>query len=323
MNNHKANDTVSESKKIKIKSTLTLLLPLGLVIGLFSCGGGAGLPSPSPSPTPTPTPTPIVKGLDPLHTQGTLWVNSDNTPITLKGTNLGNWLLQEFWMMNQSANSEATDQCSLESKFDERFGFDERKRLMVLFRDNWIAERDWDIMQNFGLNVVRLPFIWNLIEDENQPLTLRPDAWRYIDYAIDKAQEHGMYVILDLHGAVGAQGWQDHSGCAGQNLYWSTPEYQQRTIWLWQEIAKRYKDNGTVAAYGLLNEPWGTEADNLADVMLSLYDAVRETDAEKIIVLPGHNSGIDEYGSPQSFSGTNVAFEMHFYPGIFGWGEPN
>lgn len=131
-----------------------------------------------------------------------------------------------------------------------------------------------------------------------------------------------MYVILDLHGAVGAQGWPDHSGCAGQNLYWSTPEYQERTTWLWQQIAQRY-NNGTVAAYGLLNEPWGTELDNLADVMLDLYNVVRETDAEKIIVLPGHHSGIDAYGHPDSFGGTNVAFEMHFYPGIFGWSEPS
>jgi glucan 1,3-beta-glucosidase len=122
---------------------------------------------------------------------------------------------------------------------------------------------------------------------------------------------------------VGSQGLLDHSGCAGQNLYWSSAAFQERTIWLWQQIAQRYKDHGTVAAYGLLNEPWGTDASNLANVMLTLHDAVRETDADKIIVLPGHNSGIDAYGSPASFGGNNIAFEMHFYPGIFGWGEAN
>jgi len=274
-------------------------------------------------PSVNPQPKSELVGLSALHTDGVKWVNAENETVILKGTNLGNWLLHEFWMMNQSSNTVATDQCTLEATFDDRFGFEERERLLDMFRDNWIAERDWDILESYGLNTIRLPFVWNVIEDENNPMTLRADAWQYIDYAIEQAQARGMYVILDLHGAVGAQGWADHSGCAGQNLYWSTPEYQERTTWLWQQIAERYKDNGTVAAYGLLNEPWGTEADNLANVMIDLYKAVRETDADKIIVLPGHHSGIDEYGHPDTFDGSNVAFEMHFYPGIFGWAEPN
>jgi glucan 1,3-beta-glucosidase len=314
----------------KISPTTLLLLSVTVCI-LVACGGGSSdiqtpAASITPGPITTPDPAPIASpeiGLTKLTTQGTLWTDSQGEPITLKGTNLGNWLLMEFWMMNQSANTQATDQCSLEATLDERFGFVEREQLMDLFRDNWITERDWDVMARFGLNVIRLPFIWNLIEDENNPKTLRTDAWQYLDYAIDKAQEQGMYVILDLHGAVGAQGLQDHSGCAGQNQYWDNAEYQERTIWLWQQIAERYSDNGTVAAYGLLNEPWGTTADNLADVMITLYASVREKDADKIIILPGHNTGIDAYGQPSSFNGSNVAFDMHFYPGIFGWGEPD
>jgi len=62
-------------------------------------------------------------------------------------------------------------------------------------------------------------------------------------------------VILDLHGAVGSQGWEHHSGCANKNLYWNTQDYQDRTIWLWQQIAARYKDRAAVAGYSILNEP--------------------------------------------------------------------
>ena len=312
-------------KTMKTPTPTTLLLLSVTVCILVACGGGSSdiqTPAISITPAPAPIASPEI-GLTKLKTQGTLWTDSQGEAVTLKGTNLGNWLLMEFWMMNQSANTQATDQCSLEATLDERFGFVEREQLMDLFRDNWITERDWDVMARFGLNVIRLPFIWNLIEDENNPKTLRTDAWQYLDYAIDKAQEHGMYVILDLHGAVGAQGLQDHSGCAGQNQYWDNAEYQERTIWLWQQIAERYSDNGTVAAYGLLNEPWGTDADNLADVMITLYTSVRKIDADKIIILPGHNTGIDAYGQPSSFNGSNVAFDMHFYPGVFGWGEPD
>jgi endoglucanase len=259
-----------------------------------------------------------------LQTRGTKWVDQRGNPVVLKGTNLGNWLLQEFWMMGQSVVS---DQCTLEQTLTTRFGAEENERLMDLFRDSWITQRDWDLMADFELNVIRLPFIYSLIEDDANPYHLRADAWEYLDYAIAQAEARGMYVILDLHGAAGSQGREHHSGCANRNWFWDggngqTAEYyQDRTIWLWEQIAKRYKHRKAVAAYGLLNEPWGTDATTLATFIDRLYTAVRAVDRKHIIVLPGHNSGIDAYGDPAARGMTNVAFEMHFYPGLFGWGQ--
>ena len=171
-----------------------------------------------------------------LHTEGTKWLTADGQQPALRGVNLGNYLIQEFWMMGQETKA-VNDQCTLEAVLDERFGYAERERLYTLFRDNWIKERDWDMLPKMNLNLVRLPFIYSVVEDEKNPRHLRADAWKYLDNAIDQAEKRGIYVILDLHGAVGSQGWEHHSGCAGQNKYWNTPEYQERTIWLWQQIA--------------------------------------------------------------------------------------
>lgn len=303
--------------------TLFLVMMMVTALNLVACGGNGGTKDTLPDDNQLP---PEPEGMTMLHTDGIQWVKASGTPINLKGTNLGNWLLQEFWMMAQSTDA-VNDQCTLEATLDERFGFEERERLMTLFRDSWITERDWDLMAEFGLNVIRLPFIYNLIEDENNPKTLREDAWHYLDYAIEQAEARDMYVILDLHGAVGSQGWEHHSGCAGRNWYWDGGNgqpaswYQERTIWLWQQIAERYKDNSTVAGYGLLNEPWGTSPENLATVIGELYTAVRAVDENHIIILPGHSAGIDAYGDPADRGMENVAFDMHFYPGFFGWGE--
>jgi len=257
-----------------------------------------------------------------LRTQGTQWVQSDGRPIQLKGANLGNWLLPEFWMMGYADHAAINDQCTLQAVLDQRFGFQERERLIRLFRDNWITTRDWDLIPQFGLNMVRLPFIWSLIEDEKKPRHLRPDAWHYLDVAIAQAKARGLYVILDLHGAVGSQGKEHHSGCAGQNLYWTTPEYQERTDWLWRQIAARYKDNPVVAAYGLLNEPWGSTDVQLAEVSRKLYASIREIDPRHIILLADHPKGIGAYGKPREHGMHNVVFETHPYPGHFGWGKP-
>jgi beta-glucosidase len=257
-----------------------------------------------------------------LRAQGTQWVRSDGRPIALKGANLGNWLLPEFWMMGYPDNAAVNDQCTLQAVLDQRFGFQERERLLKLYRDNWITDRDWDLIPQFGLNMVRLPFIWSALEDEKNPLHLRPDAWHYLDNAIAQAKARGLYVILDLHGAVGSQGKEHHSGCANQNLYWTTPEYQQRTDWLWRQIAARYRDNPVVAGYGLLNEPWGSTDVQLAEVSRKLYASIREIDTRHIIILPDHPKGIAAYGKPAEHGMHNVVFETHPYPGHFGWGKP-
>jgi endoglucanase len=301
------------------------------IIGLVACGGGGGsgggkssAPASSSTASVAPSSSSAAsssiapdEGMTMLKTDGTKWVKASGNQIHLKGTNLGNWLVQEFWMMGQGSNG-VHDQCTLEAKLTERFGYDEKERLIKLFRDNWIKERDWDQLKAFGFNVVRLPILWNVIEDEKNPRTLRADAWHYLDWSIAEAKKRGIYVILDLHGALGGQTPNDHTGCSGQNKYWTNTEYQDRTKWLWEQIATRYKDEPVVAAYDPLNEPWGSTAEDMAVRVNELYDTIRKIDSKHIVMLPSHYGNIEIYGDPVAKNMTNVAFELHPYPGLFG-----
>lgn len=290
---------------------------LGGLLGaalLAGCGGAGGGQVPAPAPPPAPAPAP---GLTQLRTEGAQWVDAGGKPVLLKGSNLGNWLVQEFWMMGQGGNG-VTDQCTLEARLTERFGHDEKERLIRLFRDSWITARDWDQLKAFGFNVVRLPILWSVIEDEQKPRTLRADAWRYLDWSIAEASKRGIYVILDLHGAAGGQTPNDHTGCAGQNKYWTDADAQDRTRWLWQQIAARYKDEPAVAAYDPLNEPWGSTPEAMVARVEDLYRTIRAVDARHIVLLPSHYGSIDAYGNPAARGFSNVAFEIHPYPGLFG-----
>ena len=293
------------------------------VLTLYAVTGGWNvnwieLTEPRVAPPPTGS-------LPMIRAEGKHWT-ANGEPIRLRGLNLGNWLTMEFWMMGNAIKTDAgavNDQCTLESELDNRFGYAERERLLDVFRNNWMTDRDWDNIAAMGFNVVRLPFGHNLIEDENQPYTLRPDAWEFLDKAIAEAAERGMYTILDLHGAAGSQGWEHHSGCANRNWYWNggnghdAAYYQDRTHWLWDKIAERYNGNSDVAAYGLLNEPWGTDAVTLGNNLASLYHTVRAKDPDHVVIMHGHTTGIESFPQP----GANVAYEMHFYPGLWGWRE--
>ncbi|WDE06272.1 cellulase family glycosylhydrolase [Thalassomonas viridans] len=315
----KQNTRTMTANKIKLSG-----ISLALAMTLSACGSDApGAVTPAPSPYEQPVAQQESYSL--LKQNGTIWMNQQNQKVSLRGINLGNWLAMEMWMLEMSDNplgENIPDQYSLEEKLSERFGETEKEHLMTVFRDNWITENDWDVIAESGFNLVRIPFLYSLLEDDDNPKTLKEDAWHYLDWAIAEAKERELYVILDLHGAAGRQGWEQHTGREGQNKLWESDEYRDRTLWLWRQIADRYKDEAAIAGYGLLNEPWGTDSQTLKDFSLELYQAVREVDNKHIVILPGHNSdGIEAYGDPFDLGMTNVAFEIHQYPGIFGWGE--
>ena len=212
------------------------------------------------------------------------------------------------------------DQHELEALLARRFGDAERARLMELYREHWITDADFARIKSFGMNLVRLPFEYRLLEDDTQPMR-EPDAWRWLDRAVEMAEAQGIYIILDLHGAAGRQSGMDHTGRSGQNKLWSDADNQARTVWLWKQIANRYRNRPAVAAYDLLNEPWGGTHEQLSSMVTRLFNAVREVDEETIVVLPGNYDGIDLYGDPRDDGWKNYIFTTALEPGVLwlGW----
>jgi glucan 1,3-beta-glucosidase len=312
-------------KAFGLASKVCLLLVT--YFALSACGGDmtSGPNTSGPAKPAFAEPAPREETFSKLRAEGTIWMNEQDEKVSLRGVNLGNWLMMEMWMFgnDQVFGQGIVDQCTFEDALVARFGEAEKDRLFKVHRDSWMTEKDWDFMEDAGFNVVRIPFPYDLIEDDDNPKTLKPDAWHYLDWSIGEAKERKMYVILDLHGAAGRQGWEHHSGCAGKNELWGSQTYRDRTIWLWEQIAQKYKDEDAIAGYGLLNEAWGASPKVMSEFGIDLYHAVRRYDNEHIVILPGHSEdgGFTVYGDPLDSGMENVAFEMHYYPGIFGWGD--
>jgi len=186
-----------------------------------------------------------MKEPDILQARGTEIVNAKGERVELRGCNLGNWFLLEMWMLDIH---DIRDQHEFELILERRFGRARKDRLMDVYRANWIHERDFPIVKRFGFNTVRLPFHYSLLEDDARPFELKPDAFRWLDHAVELAEKHGLYVILDLHGVQGGQSDDHTTGRAGQNKLWDSQRSQERVAWLWGEIAAHYKDSEIVAA---------------------------------------------------------------------------
>jgi hypothetical protein len=103
---------------------------------------------------------PKPTALPPLRANGTAIVDDKGQPVVLRGCNLGNWLLNELWMMEMWRPDDPKDQRQMEESLHQRFSAEETKRLLDLYRENWIGPRDFDIIKSWGFNVVRLPFYY-------------------------------------------------------------------------------------------------------------------------------------------------------------------
>jgi endoglucanase len=264
-------------------------------------------------------PTAFV-GLPMLRADGARIVDPRGQPVALKGCNLGNWLLLEMWMLDVA---DVRDQYEFESILAQRFGAAEKDRLMELYRAHYITARDFPIVRSFGFNCVRLPFNYRLLADEAAPAELKPDAFRWLDQAIEWARTNRLYVILDMHGAPGGQSVDHTTGRAGQNHLWTNETCKELTVRLWTAIAERYRDNGTVAAYDVINEPFGdyktpAHLPALSNLFDRIYAGIRAVDTNHLVIAPGTHQGIEFYGMPRDRGWQNVGFTEHYYPGLFG-----
>ena len=261
-----------------------------------------------------------------LASRGVELVDPGGKPVVLKGCNLGNWLILESWMFGgtlREGGEPFHDQAALLRRLRDRFGDARAESLMDAFRASYVTPRDFELVRSFGFNCVRLPFDYRLLEDDAAPGTLRPDAFEWLDRAIDMAEASGAYVILDMHGVPGGQSGQDHTGESGQNKLWRDEAMQRRTIDLWRAIAERYKTRGAVAAYDVINEPYGDYREDVRPVLRTLVpriaEAIRATGDQHVIYYPGAlNGGVAFYGDPHAGGMTNVGFTEHYYPGLFG-----
>ncbi len=253
----------------------------------------------------------------PLRTHGIHIVNTTGAVVQLRGVNLGGWLLHELWMTDMGPQSERLS-CDMHVRrmLSRRFGARRAAQLLNIYHHNYIASVDFDLIARMGMNCVRLPIYYELLERDEQPGVFRPDGWRMIDAAVSNCAMRGLYCILDLHGAPGGQSADHTTGQTGRNRLFFDPALQDRTVALWQAIATRYAAHAAVAGYDLLNEPWGAPTPG---ALLSLYDriyrAIRAVDPHHVIFLEdrGPGTSMDELPPPRRRNWQHIVYSFHPY----------
>lgn len=222
------------------------------------------------------------------------------------GVNLGNWLLIETWMC--PALIEGTDAqdeytlCLAKGSGARDF--------MRRHRDTFITEEDFKFLKEWGINAVRIPFGYWIVEPDG-PFV---EGMEYMDRALDWCRKYGIQAIPDLHGAPGFQSNAQHTG-RRRFFQWDKDEsYRNRSLDIIEAIAQRYADHPALGGISLLNEP---DNDIPASMLLEYYQAgyelVRKHCPERVAVIAEAHQNPRLAQFHGKLKGTNIITDAHYY----------
>lgn len=151
------------------------------------------------------------------------------------------------------------------------------------------------------------------------PRVLKVEGFKHLDRVIDLCAKYKIYTILDMHTLPGGQNPDWHSDNPTHHAsFWDYKDHQDRTIWLWREIAIRYRDNRWVAGYNPINEP----CDPLHYILPAFYARleleIRAVDPDHILWLDGNTFAMEWKGfGTKEEGGTGVlpnsVYALHDY----------
>ncbi len=163
------------------------------------------------------------------------------------GVNLGGWLVLEKWMTpSLFENIEAQNEYEL---VQTKKG----KARLERHHQTFMTESDFAWLHEHEITAIRIPVGYWIFGDA-APYVGAIDR---LDWAVAMAEKYNIKVLIDLHGAPGAQNAAAHSGSGRPGLpsWLDDPTKQERTIQTLERLATRYYDRSIVWGLELVNEP--------------------------------------------------------------------
>jgi endoglucanase len=245
-----------------------------------------------------------------VHAQGKQLVDGSGKPLLLKGTNLGNWLVQEGYMFRLEKGPQSA--AEIEQFTRSLLGPAEAKMFWNEYRDRYITRDDIRWIAKSGYNSIRIPFHYKFFANENT------DGFKYVDRVVGWAKEANLYLVLDMHAAPCGQTGANIDDSDGWPWLFESEDCQREIIDIWRRIADHYKNEPTILGYDLMNEPIPHYAevthlnDRLEPLLKHITSAIRDVDKNHVIVLEAAqwDTNFKVFGQPFD---KNLLYEFHRY----------
>lgn len=175
---------------------------------------------------------------------------------------------------------------------------------------SFITERDIATIASWGLDHVRLPVDYPIVEDDATPGQYREQGLAYIDRCIEWCERHGLGVVLDLHHAPGYS-----FGRLETNNLFESEQQLGRFVGIWKMFAQRYRSVGEHLRMELLNEVVEPTSERWNGLAHRTIAAIRAIDRQRTIVYGGnYYSSIDELANIDLVEKDDrIIYTFHFY----------
>ena len=256
-----------------------------------------------------------------VHVDGVNLVKPNGGKLFIQGTNLGNWLNPEGYMFGLSKTNSAW---MIDLMLREAIGPDETAAFWQQFKENYITEADIRFIASTGANTIRLPFNYKLFTDEDyMGLTNnRGEGFRWIDKVVEWCRKAGLYLILDMHDCPGSQTGDNIDDGFGYPWLFESEKSQLLFCDIWQQIARRYRNETVILGYELMNEPiahYFKNKEELNQRLEPLYKravkAIRSVDRNHVVLLGGARWNSDFFMFSDWTFDNNIMYTCHRYGG--------
>jgi len=231
--------------------------------------------------------------------------------------NIGGWLVLESWISQSLYNDNGVASGTGEWGFCSKLGKTKALQVLTQHWDTWVTQSDLQTLADNGINYLRVPVgYWIIDIQTGEPYVT--GGMTYLTRLLGWANDLGLSVIVDLHGAPGSQNGHDNSGRDG-SINWPQAQNVARTIDVLGNLTQKVMGYPAVKGVELLNEPWTTAIggpisfDTLKNFYLNAYTRIRGTGfGGEIWISDGwDNNQWNGFMSPPNYY--NVIIDAHLY----------
>ncbi|CAE6454224.1 unnamed protein product [Rhizoctonia solani] len=185
------------------------------------------------------------------------------------GVNIGGWLVTEPWMLPEEWAKMGGETCDGDcsscaaSEFDlvRKLGQEKADQVFTEHWTSWFTEKDVDAIAAAGLNTVRIPLGYWIIEslvDRSTEYYPR-GGMKHLKRALGWLKDKGIHVMLDHHALPGvASANQMFAGrCTSDVQFYTEKNYKRALIWAGVMTAMIHLDPDFASVFALeaINEP--------------------------------------------------------------------
>ncbi|MBR5372618.1 MAG: glycoside hydrolase family 5 protein [Oscillospiraceae bacterium] len=175
--------------------------------------------------------------------------------------------------------------------------------------NNFITEKDFAQVADWGFDHVRIPVDYNILEKEDG--SVLEDGYQRLANALALCKKYGLRLIIDLHKTAG---FSFDTYAENESGFFENEKYQARFYALWEEMARRFGAEETVA-FELLNEVTDKEfIDAWNRIAKECIRRIRAI-APQILILVGSywNNSAETVEALEPPYDSRVIYNMHCY----------